>query len=218
MSTTPSPASTESRTSSRRSAWLRLSAARGESAQKATKCNCRWLRGGEARHVRQLVERVLLGHRGMDLRAVPTDSGEAGVRIVEGAIAGDLIGELELFPDADMDTVLDVRERLKTARVHLRAATRAAAEELRNVPKDQPPDAVAGVRRKLVDGASRRYRRRRTRRKADPLTTQVKGRRVTAIATASIRSRGYSRGLLLTSERSSRRCLELERLPLQRPN
>ncbi len=46
----------------------------------------------------------------------------------EGVLAASLLGQLEAFPYASMDVILDVRERLKGPRTHFRAAMMKAAK------------------------------------------------------------------------------------------
>jgi hypothetical protein len=83
--------------------------------------------------------------------AIPADSQGATIRTTEGALAGSVLGELELFPDSELDVLLDVRQRLTGPRIRLRAALRAAAEELGHVDERQLADAVLTIRRRVVD-------------------------------------------------------------------
>src|SRR5215216_2829524 len=64
-----------------------------------------------------------------------------------------LLGALEGFPDADMDVVLDIRERIAGSRTHFRAAMFKAAGELADGPEPELRAAVAEMRRLFVDPA-----------------------------------------------------------------
>ncbi|HEV3000436.1 MAG TPA: hypothetical protein VGW75_06825 [Solirubrobacteraceae bacterium] len=61
----------------------------------------------------------------------------------EGALASTLLSELEGFPDASIDELLDVRERLAGPRIRFRAAMASAARELAGA--DERPNEVAAV-------------------------------------------------------------------------
>jgi hypothetical protein len=58
-------------------------------------------------------------------------------RAAEAGIAGRLIGQLEAFPDADMDVVLDVRRRLQTPLIRFRAALAAASSQFATAAWDE---------------------------------------------------------------------------------
>jgi hypothetical protein len=65
-------------------------------------------------------------------------------RAWEAALTARLLGELEAFPDASMDVILDVRERLKGPRTYFRAAMSKAAQELSQTDfSDDSLDAAA---------------------------------------------------------------------------
>ena len=73
----------------------------------------------------------------------------------EGALATTLASDVDCFPDASIDVLLDVRERITGARVHFTAAIAQAAAELTDA---DPPDERLGMvvndlRRRLVDPA-----------------------------------------------------------------
>ena len=81
-------------------------------------------------------------------------------RVWEGRLAAALLGELEAFPDASIDVLLDVRDRLTDARVYFRAAIAQAALEL-NDTSDADDDvmaAVADLRVRVVDPAVQQIR------------------------------------------------------------
>ena len=65
----------------------------------------------------------------------------------ESALATQLLGALEGFPDADMDVILDVRERISGSRLAFRAALHEAAKDLadRGVARD-PADVESAIR------------------------------------------------------------------------
>jgi hypothetical protein len=73
----------------------------------------------------------------------------------ESVLATQLIGTLEGFPDADMDVVLDVRERISGSRTAFRAALAEAAKDLGNAAFDDAgiAAAVRDVRVRVVDAA-----------------------------------------------------------------
>jgi len=79
--------------------------------------------------------------------------GDSGRAAWEGALASTLLGALEGFPDADMDVVLDIRERIAGSRTHFRAAMFKAAGELADGPEPELRAAVAEMRRLFVDPA-----------------------------------------------------------------
>jgi hypothetical protein len=80
-----------------------------------------------------------------------TPSAGATRRAAEGALAASLVGGLESFPDASVDVLLDVRERLAAPRARLRAAVAEAARDLDDeVDLDE---FVAATRRRLLDPA-----------------------------------------------------------------
>ena len=58
-------------------------------------------------------------------------------RAVEAGIAGRLIGGLEAFPHAEMDVILDVRERLRDPLVRFRAALGRASTEFASAAWDE---------------------------------------------------------------------------------
>jgi hypothetical protein len=73
----------------------------------------------------------------------------------EGALATTLASDVDCFPDASIDVLLDVRERITGARVHFTAAVAQAATELTDA---DPPDerlemVVNDVRRRVIEPA-----------------------------------------------------------------
>lgn len=81
--------------------------------------------------------------------------GSGGTPTSEGVLASTLIGQLEAFPEATMDVVLDVRERLTAARVRFRAAMSSTNRDLRDAISDGATmeQAIAEFRRREVDPA-----------------------------------------------------------------
>ena len=81
-------------------------------------------------------------------------------RLVEGQIAVSLLGELEAFPHAPMDVILDVRERLGDSVIHFRAAIAQAASEIDGAARTatELDGAIFDVRRTVVDDALQRIR------------------------------------------------------------
>lgn len=58
-------------------------------------------------------------------------------RAAEAGIAGRLIGQLEAFPDAEMDVVLDVRRQLQTPLIRFRAALADAGSQFATAGWDE---------------------------------------------------------------------------------
>ena len=124
-----------------RAAWrsLRFEATQGDKAQ------------ADGRHLRDLLDsgKIPVAAK-MSSRA-----GTVGESAWLGAIATALIGQLDAFPDADMDVILDVRERLKGPRTHFRGAIAELAVALSSVNPSERD--VAGVvrdqRLRVVDPA-----------------------------------------------------------------
>ena len=81
------------------------------------------------------------------------ETGAARPADAEIILATALLGELPAFPDADIDVVLDVRERLSDARIRFRSAIARAAAELADVPPSQFDQAIAMFRRQEVEPA-----------------------------------------------------------------
>ncbi len=77
----------------------------------------------------------------------PNDS---GLRAIEGALAAATLGRLPSFPDADLDVLLDVRDRLGPSRVRLRAALSYAAADI-IAAGSRSEDALIEVRRRIID-------------------------------------------------------------------
>jgi hypothetical protein len=69
---------------------------------------------------------------------------------LEGALATSLLGELEGFPNASMDVILDVRQRLERPRIRFRAAIAAATRELASEGPRDVDAAIVDVRRRVV--------------------------------------------------------------------
>ena len=66
----------------------------------------------------------------------------SSVRGNQVGAAGQLIGQLEAFPDAEMDIVLDVRERLTRPLIRFRAALAQASTEIESRPGRQTRSLV----------------------------------------------------------------------------
>jgi hypothetical protein len=69
---------------------------------------------------------------------------------LEGTLASRLLGGLEGFPDASIDVILDVRERLESPLIRFRAAV---AEAAREISSDEPSDldaAIADLKKRVV--------------------------------------------------------------------
>ncbi|MFZ0977074.1 MAG: hypothetical protein WAN22_32965, partial [Solirubrobacteraceae bacterium] len=64
---------------------------------------------------------------GSHLNPAPQDRAEL-------ALATTLLGQFPAFPDADIDVILEVRQRLADARVRFRALMSAAAKDLADIP------------------------------------------------------------------------------------
>jgi predicted NBD/HSP70 family sugar kinase len=73
--------------------------------------------------------------------------------VAELRLAAHLLGELQAFPDADTADILDVRERLRDARVGFRAAMARAGRELADVPPDEFQAAADAYAREHVQPA-----------------------------------------------------------------
>jgi hypothetical protein len=115
-----------------RAAWHRLRSASIETAQAD-----RALADGT--HLRDLLDpgKIPVAAR------MPSRAGTADENAWFGAVATALIGQLDAFPDADMDVILDVRERLEGPRTHFRAAIAEVAATLSSVKPSERD--VAGV-------------------------------------------------------------------------
>jgi hypothetical protein len=61
-----------------------------------------------------------------------------------------LLGQLPAFPDADIDVILDVRERLADARVRFQAVMLEAAKDFADLPPDEFEAEVDRFRRQTV--------------------------------------------------------------------
>lgn len=79
---------------------------------------------------------------------------------LEGVLATSLLGQLEGFPDASMDVVIDVRERLADSRVYFRAAIAEAAAEIsaEATSGNNVEALVYDLRRRVIDPALQRLR------------------------------------------------------------
>ena len=74
------------------------------------------------------------------LRAMVAEGRVVGAhrpRAAEAGIAGRLIAQLEAFPDAEMDVVLDVRRQLQTPLVRFRAALASAGSQFESAAWDE---------------------------------------------------------------------------------
>jgi hypothetical protein len=78
---------------------------------------------------------------------------DLAVSIREGFLAALVLAELPVFPDAEIDVLLDVRERIGPQRVRLAGAIAGTAFELRDVDRDDFPAAAREVLRKEINPA-----------------------------------------------------------------
>jgi hypothetical protein len=87
-------------------------------------------------------------------------AGNAGKPRADATLAAALIGELDAFPDAEMDVILDVRKDLAAARVGFRAAMRNLGDDLAGAAEEgvELDRAVTDLRVKEVDPALDRLR------------------------------------------------------------
>lgn len=69
-----------------------------------------------------------------------------------------MLGELDGFPNASMDVVLDIRERIGGARTQFRAAIAKVAEELAAAEPKTLDEAVHDLRVQVTDPALERMR------------------------------------------------------------
>jgi hypothetical protein len=77
----------------------------------------------------------------------------------ETMLARSLLGQLEAFPNASMDVVLDVRNRLQGPRVRFRAALASVANDLSESDRDvKPAVAVEDLRVRIIDPALQEIR------------------------------------------------------------
>jgi F0F1-type ATP synthase membrane subunit c/vacuolar-type H+-ATPase subunit K len=78
----------------------------------------------------------------------------------EGAVAATLIGQLEAFPDAEMDAILDVRRRLDGPRTHFRAAVAEVARELADAGRSshEQNEIMRDLRVRVVEPALQHIR------------------------------------------------------------
>lgn len=100
--------------------------------------------------------RDLLGHGPyVWVGGPPIVSGSNASSAVEGALAVALLGQLEAFPDAPIDVILDVRERLAGPRTHFRAAMAQMADDLTNGGQagEDIETLAAQIRRTTIDPA-----------------------------------------------------------------
>jgi hypothetical protein len=81
--------------------------------------------------------------------------GSSAGATLEGSIATGLLGELEAFPDASIDVILDVRERLAASRSYFRAAVIEFARELAAAEQDHEPSQalIRDLRVRKIDPA-----------------------------------------------------------------
>jgi hypothetical protein len=86
-----------------------------------------WSGGDEALHQRQAA--LLQRHDTVPVLPLP-ESRVQTAQAWESALAVNLLGSIEGFPEADMDVVLDVRERITGSRAAFRAAIAQVAKEL----------------------------------------------------------------------------------------
>jgi hypothetical protein len=86
---------------------------------------------------------------------VPSDHARLRSGSLESALAISLIGQIEAFPDASMDVLLDVRGRIQGARVHFRAALLEAARTLSDAARGgvDLEAALAEIRGTTIDPA-----------------------------------------------------------------
>jgi hypothetical protein len=96
-----------------------------------------------------------LSYSALRFAAVVAESLGAPPPEVDGLFAAALLGELEVFPDASVDVLLDVRDRLEGSRVRFRAAVADATKEMHDIPAT-PANAqrmLADLRLRVVDPA-----------------------------------------------------------------
>lgn len=85
----------------------------------------------------------------------PLIAKDAAVRLWHEALATSLISQLEAFPDASIDVLLDVRQRLERPRTHFRAAIARAAQDLADAGAalSDTERALADLRLRVIDPA-----------------------------------------------------------------
>lgn len=79
----------------------------------------------------------------------------ARARTTEGLLAATVFGQLDVFPNASMDVVLDVRDRISDARTRLHAALIDAAKRISEAAAEDEPmqEVTVALRRRLVGPA-----------------------------------------------------------------
>jgi hypothetical protein len=98
--------------------------------------------------------------RNLSLRRGHDFDSESRAAMLHGVLATSLIGELEAFPDAEMDVVLDVRDRIADSRAYFRGAISELTRELSaatDLEADLSP-LLADLRRRVIDPALQRIR------------------------------------------------------------
>jgi hypothetical protein len=92
----------------------------------------------------------------VDLGAAETlrmDTAGAARTAAQGLFVGLTLGELRAFPDADMDVVLDVRDRLQPSRARFRQAMTEAGRSLATADASELADACRYLRQTEVEPA-----------------------------------------------------------------
>jgi hypothetical protein len=93
------------------------------------------------------------GVTGLAVQAESTVGAAGAADQAEVALAAALLADLPAFPRADIDVILDVRERLADARTRFRAVMAAAATRFAELPGEEFEVEVARFRREQVDEA-----------------------------------------------------------------
>jgi hypothetical protein len=109
----------------------------------------RYVQGDDS--LRVLGEFPILDRQGLELlSAVSVEYQPAEPQVLsvrEGFFAGELLGRLPAFPDADLDVLADVRQSLQRPLVRFRQALRSAARDLNELEPKDLPGAAETLRR-----------------------------------------------------------------------
>jgi hypothetical protein len=107
--------------------------------------------------------------------------------LAQGVLAHELLGSLPAFPDAALDVVFDVRDRLQGPRTRFRAAVAETAEDLADVPDADLHGAIAELRRTRIEPGIQEIRETLDELRAAPSLLRIVSDRATvASATASL--------------------------------
>jgi len=112
----------------------------------------RYVQGDDSLQV--LGEFPILERQGLELLSAmsveyqPAEPQVLSVR--EGFFAGELLGRLPAFPDADLDVLVDVRQSLQRPLVRFRQALRSVARDLNGLEPKDLPSATETLRREDV--------------------------------------------------------------------